>query len=73
MAKEILQAIVFGQLGIVVFFALEGLSQLIRTVDQVKAGLNRELSIHGIVLTMYDVRNNLANQVDASISHATCP
>jgi chromosome partitioning protein len=45
------------------FFALEGLSQLIRTVDQVKAGLNRELSIHGIVLTMYDARNNLANQV----------
>jgi len=45
------------------FFALEGLSQLIRTVEQVKAGLNRELSIHGIVLTMYDARNNLANQV----------
>lgn len=45
------------------FFALEGLSQLLRTVEQVKTGLNQELAIHGIVLTMYDTRNNLANQV----------
>ncbi len=45
------------------FFALEGLSQLLRTIEQVKATLNPELTIHGIVMTMYDARNNLARQV----------
>ena len=45
------------------FFALEGLSQLLSTVDQVKKTLNPELSIHGVVLTMFDPRNNLAAQV----------
>jgi chromosome partitioning protein len=49
------------------FFALEGLSQLIKTVDQVKDTLNPGLTIHGIVLTMYDARNNLANQVVADV------
>ena len=49
------------------FFALEGLSQLIRTVEQVRDTLNPQLSIHGIVLTMYDARNNLANQVVADV------
>jgi chromosome partitioning protein len=49
------------------FFALEGLSQLLKTVEQVKNSLNPNLSIHGIVLTMYDSRNNLANQVVADV------
>jgi chromosome partitioning protein len=49
------------------FFALEGLSQLLKTVEQVKSTLNPELAIHGIVLTMYDARNNLAGQVVADV------
>jgi len=49
------------------FFALEGLSQLIATVEQVKSTLNPDLTIHGIVLTMFDARNNLANQVVADV------
>ncbi len=49
------------------FFALEGLSQLLATVDQVKQTLNTNLMIHGIVLTMFDPRNNLAAQVVADV------
>jgi chromosome partitioning protein len=49
------------------FFALEGLSQLIKTVEQVKETLNPGLTIHGIVLTMFDSRNNLSNQVVADV------
>lgn len=49
------------------FFALEGLSQLLKTVEQVRSTLNPELSIHGIVLTMFDSRNNLSNQVVADV------
>ncbi len=49
------------------FFALEGLSQLLQTVEQVKQSLNPELTIHGIVLTMFDSRNNLSGQVVADV------
>ena len=45
------------------FFALEGLSQLLETVDQVRRSINPKIVIQGIVLTMFDGRNNLANQV----------
>ncbi|QPC86069.1 AAA family ATPase [Mesorhizobium sp. NBSH29] len=45
------------------FFALEGLSQLLETVEQVRRTINPNLIIQGIVLTMFDKRNNLANQV----------
>ena len=45
------------------FFALEGLSQLLKTVEQVRQSLNPSLSIHGVVLTMFDSRNNLCMQV----------
>ncbi|ACL56034.1 ParA family protein [Methylobacterium nodulans] len=49
------------------FFALEGLSQLLRTVEQVKGALNPRLAIQGIVLTMFDPRNNLSTQVVADV------
>jgi chromosome partitioning protein len=49
------------------FFALEGLSQLLKTVEQVKQNLNPNLTIHGIVLTMFDARNNLSGQVVADV------
>jgi chromosome partitioning protein len=49
------------------FFALEGLTQLLQTVEQVRSTLNHDLTIHGIVLTMFDARNNLSNQVVADV------
>jgi chromosome partitioning protein len=49
------------------FFALEGLSQLLSTVEQVRNTLNPRLTIHGIVLTMFDSRNTLASQVVADV------
>ena len=47
------------------FFALEGLSQLIKTIDRIKIKLNPELSIRGVLLTMYDKRNKLSSEVDS--------
>ena len=49
------------------FFALEGLSQLLKTVESVREQLNPDLTIHGVVLTMYDARNNLSGQVVADV------
>jgi chromosome partitioning protein len=45
------------------FFALEGLTQLMRTIDLVRGNLNPKLEIQGVVLTMYDKRNRLSEQV----------
>ena len=49
------------------FFALEGLSQLLKTIDLVRANLNPSLEIQGIVLTMFDKRNKLSDQVAADV------
>jgi chromosome partitioning protein len=49
------------------FFALEGLSQLMRTIELVRSSLNPKLEIQGIVLTMYDRRNSLSAQVAADV------
>lgn len=49
------------------FFALEGLSQLLSTIEQVRSTINSHLTIHGIVLTMFDPRNSLSSQVMADV------
>ena len=46
------------------FFALEGITQLVKTIDRIKENLNQKLSIRGILLTMFDKRNKLSNEVD---------
>lgn len=49
------------------FYALEGLAQLLRTVDVVRAGLNPSLNMQGIVLTMFDSRNKLSEMVETDV------
>ncbi|MFC1821170.1 ParA family protein [Thermodesulfobacteriota bacterium] len=49
------------------YYALEGLTQLLETLKAVRKGLNRSLKLAGIVLTMYDSRNNLSQQVEAEV------
>ena len=46
------------------FFALEGISQLVKTIERIKINLNPNLNIRGILLTMFDKRNKLSTQVD---------
>lgn len=49
------------------FFALEGLSHLLKTVKMIQANLNPDITIHGVVLTMYDRRNKLTEQIEADV------
>ncbi len=49
------------------YYALEGLSQLTDTIERVRGSLNPELAIHGVLLTMFDRRNNLSNEVAAEV------
>ncbi len=49
------------------FFALEGLSLLLKTIEQVRGSLNPHLTINGVVLTMFDKRNNLSEQVAGDV------
>jgi chromosome partitioning protein len=49
------------------FFALEGISQLVRTIERIKGAYNPTLDLQGIVLTMYDQRNNLSNAVATDV------
>jgi chromosome partitioning protein len=50
------------------YFALEGISELLDTIERIRAGLNPTLGIEGVVLTMFDDRTNLAQQVTAELS-----
>ncbi len=50
------------------YFALEGISELLDTIERIRSGLNPGLSVEGVVLTMFDDRTNLAQQVTAELS-----
>lgn len=49
------------------YYALEGLSSLVQTIEQVRATINTELEIEGLLRTMFDPRNNLSNEVSAQL------
>src|SRR6266446_1950465 len=49
------------------YYALEGLSSLVQTIEQIKASINPDLEIEGLLRTMFDPRNNLANEVSAQL------
>ncbi len=49
------------------YYALEGLTALMQTIEQIRASINPELAIEGLLRTMYDPRNNLANEVSAQL------
>ena len=49
------------------YFALEGLSALVGTIDKIRATANPKLEMHGILRTMFDPRNNLANEVSSQL------
>jgi chromosome partitioning protein len=49
------------------YYALEGLTALVNTIEQIRSGANPQLQIEGILRTMFDPRNNLANEVSAQL------
>ena len=49
------------------FYALEGLSQLLKTIEDIKNSVNHDLMLEGVIITMFDGRNNLANQVEQDV------
>ena len=52
------------------YYALEGLSALVQTIEQIRASINPDLEIEGLLRTMFDPRNNLANEVSAQLHRA---
>lgn len=51
------------------FYALEGLSMLLQTVERIRRAFNPQLTVQGVVLTMFDSRNNLSRQVEDDVRH----
>ena len=49
------------------FYALEGLSQLLKTIEEIKNSVNQNLMLEGVIITMFDGRNNLSNQVEQDV------
>ena len=49
------------------FYALEGLSQLLTTINEIKQSINSDLDLEGVIITMFDGRNNLSNQVEDDV------